>query len=131
MKTIIVSTPATQSNFFNTFSFPVAKRITVSSNLVQVIPMSYRYVITYRIKYRIKYSDNVFFKSEETEGVHQISLNNDYKLEDVLKIMNENKSRYEIEKMIEDKNLREEIINILRIIKIKNIIKQTNENITK
>jgi hypothetical protein len=104
MRTIIVSTPyATQSNFFNTFSFPVAKRVmatTISSNLVQVIPMSYRYVITYKIKY----SGNVFVKSEETVGVYQISLNNDYKLENVLKIMNENKSSSEIEKMIEDKN---------------------------
>ena len=66
MRTIIVSTPyATQSNFFNTFSFPVAKRVmatTVSSKLVQVIPMSYRYVITYKIKY----SDNVFFNTSNS-----------------------------------------------------------------
>jgi hypothetical protein len=81
--------------------------------------------MTYGITYKIKYLDNLFVKSddEETEGVYKIFIGDGYTLKDVLKIMNENRSSSEIEVLIDDEKLRNNIINILRIIKIRNILK--------
>jgi len=108
-----------------------ASATTISSSLVSVQPMlspsmsSPFFGFSYGVTYKIKYLDNVFVKSddEETEGVYEIFIGDGYTLKDVLKIMNENRSSSEIETLIDDEKLRNTIINILRIIKIRNILK--------
>ena len=130
----ISSTASSSFNWNQTQTlFPVPIKVsatTISSSLVSVQPMSSpsfssRPWMTYGITYKIKYLDNLFVKSddEETEGVYKIFIGDGYTLKDVLKIMNENRSSSEIEVLIDDEKLRNNIINILRIIKIRNILK--------
>jgi hypothetical protein len=133
---IIVSTPSgTQSNFWstNTTLLPIARRVmatTVSSSMVGVKPMSkpsstYTYMDDTGYQFSVCYSNGLFVvvNKSTTSEVYKIYVTDwYYEKSYIVKVMNENKSSVALESLIEDEGLRNQIISILRKIKIKKLI---------
>lgn len=133
---IIVSTPCgTQSNLWNTNTtlLPIARRVmatTVSSSMVGVKPMSkpsstYTYMDDTGYQFSVCYANGLFVvvNKSTTSEVYKIYVTDwYYEKSYIVKVMNENKSSVALESLIEDESLRNQIISILRKIKIKNLL---------
>jgi len=133
---IIVSTPSgTQSNFWstNTTLLPISRRVmatTVSSSMVGVKPMSkpsstYLFMDDTGYQFSVYYTNGLFGEVNTSTNieVYKIYVNDwYYGKEYIIKVMNENKSIVGLETLIEDEVLRNQIISIIRKVKIKNLL---------
>lgn len=113
---------------------PISKKVvaqTISQSIVSVAPMNSTssglfHVVTHK-SYTIKYVGNIFTECNKSEiggvDVYCIDMPISYILEDILNIMNENRGIEKIEELIEDISLRNDVISILRLVKIRMLLK--------
>ncbi len=131
-----LSTSGTVSVWSN-WTLPTVVKVlpqTISQSIVSVKPMSatsgifpsgiFNYYDFY-YHYKIKYVENIFVEisnKEEKENVFVLKIPSLYDIKEIIKIMNENRCTEKIKELIEDDVLRKDIINILRIVKIKMLL---------
>jgi hypothetical protein len=113
---------------------PIAKKVvaqTISQSIVSVVPMNTSssgpfHIVSHK-SCTIKYVGNIFTECNKSEiggvDVYCIDMPISYILEDILNIMNENRGIEKIEELIEDISLRNDVISILRLVKIRMLLK--------